>query len=117
MQELYQEENRKQKAAYTASMNQANAELQQELDKITRKNAGQKASRAKIREALSKKSIDVSRKEEADELSGAAEARRRQNEKPGTGTSVGTHAGDSLYEENGAIQDSLDKALRDAGLF
>lgn len=115
--ELYQEENRKQKAAYTASMNQANAELQQELDKITRKNAGQKASRAKIREALSKKSIDVSRKEEADELSGAAEARRRQNEKPGTGTSVGTHAGDSLYEENGAIQDSLDKALRDAGLF
>ena len=111
--DLYQEEDRRQKAEYNAKQNQANAEFQQEMNKLVRQNSSQKAGVTKIREALVRKGIDVSREEEQDELSGAADARKRQEEAPQTKPK----AGDSLYIDNEELQDGFDEVLRKAGIL
>ncbi len=108
------DEDKKQKAEYTATMNQKNAEFEQEMEKIRREIKSRKAAPSKIRESI--KNIEQNRKAEKDELSGAARARGIQTapekQKDGAAASGSRNRG-----EDSPIERSIDQALKDAGLI
>ena len=111
----YRDEDRKQKAEYTATMNQKNAEFEQAMEKIRRQISSRKAAPSIIRESI--KNIEQNRKAEREELSGAARAKRMQTELNAQKEGATADKDQRYYGEDSPIDQSIDEALEKAGLI